>query len=780
MGKRQRLKLNRVKGKGFNKDSPVEGMSENIDIKKLEDLEDGSTIYEVGKDEEVDFDKGDFDKNLALDMDDEMLLKLSTYILDCLDEDIEARQPWLDIHEKVKKNLGHDVEDLENTPFSQACRLYDTTFSTGLTTFCATVRSEMLPDSGPAGSRVFGKDDGQLEEVGNVRSQWLNYYLTVVDNSFYQDFEKTIHYTGFYGNNIRKVYYDNSLKRPMSRFILPKNFLFDIDCSSILESSRLTHVLNLPAREVLSNQLSGIYRKVELPYLKTPEVTVEDDDDDENNGTSDKKSPLTDLEHYSKRSLHDVYESHMYLSLETFKSNYTDEELKEVAKPYIVTLDKESKEILSIRKSWKDGDENYTRREYFVPYQYLTGFDVWGLGLARLVGTNAIAATVMLRQTVDAASWQNLNSGFYMAGMLKQPETNLTFPAPGEYKPLFTTGSSINEVFMTLPAKEPSAVLVGMADVVRGQIQDQSSSSQLGMMDSKEDIPTGTAIAFLEESNKLQSAVLKSLHASFSVELRLLDEMFKETIEREEFSINGQEYIITKEAYVDSVQIVPVSDPSVNSTMQRVLRAEAALQIGTQFPEIVNLPELIKLVYKAQGIEDSVIETLIIPENKEEEEFKARVDGALQLAAQFPEYFNMSEMLKLALMAQGFEADYIHALILSDEEREASKGEAGDIEQELIRADIEQKREANLIKEKSDAEKIKADTYKTTMSFQSDQLKANAAEELAGAKAQFDKEEDVRKSEFASEQAAIKAAADKENNLAKVELELMKINNRYN
>ncbi len=268
------------------------------------------------------------------------------------------------------------------------------------------------------------------------------------------------------------------------------------------------------------------------------------------------------------------------MNLETFEVDYSSEEITEVAKPYIVTIDKESREILSIKRNWREGDAEFKRRKYFVAYHFFTGFDIWGLGMARMSGTNAIAVTNMLRQTVDAATYQNLPAGFIDQGATKQQVTDIVLGA-GQWKIMNTQGSkSIRDLFAPLPANGPSQSLMQLRGEIIAQMQDQLSTTELGMMDSKEDIPFGTAIAFLEENKKIQSSVLKSLHASFSEELRLLDDIFKEVVEREEFFINGEQFIITKEHFVDSVQVVPVSDPSVNSNITPTVVKDSILAIG--------------------------------------------------------------------------------------------------------------------------------------------------------------------------------------------------------
>lgn len=747
------------------------------DINKLEDLEDGSTVYEIGKPELEQTTKDDkFDGNLALKMKDETLKKVSSYILDCLEEDIEARQPWLDIHNKVKKYLGHNLEDLTDSPFTQACRTFDTTLSTALIRFCATSRSELLPESGPCSYKIVGPSNDQLNDIANTRSQWLNYFLTVKDSAYYKDYEKSLYYIGFYGTVIKKVYYDDILKQPVSRFILPENFLINIDCTSILESDRLTHILKLSARDILINQKNEIYRDVELPYLK---VAGGNNDDMTNSDVPDSNS-LINIDNYTQRSLHDVYESHIYLNLETFEPNYNSDEITDVPKPYIVTIDKESKEILCIKRNWKKDSDSFTRRKYFVAYQYFTGFDIWGLGLARMSGTNAIAVTNMLRQTIDAATYQNLPAGFIQKGTSKQQKTDITLGA-GQWQFLDGTGGSVRDMFSPLPTNGPSQALMQLRQEVIGQMQDQLSTTELGMMQSKEDIPTGTAIAFLEENNKIQSAVLKSLHVSFCEELRLLDDIFKEVVDREEFFINGENYIITKEHFIDSVQIIPVSDPSINSNIQRIMRAEAIFQTAMQMPDKINSIEVLKMIFKAQGLATDVIESLIVQENEiqptdpitenmnmmQNKPVKAGLDqnhdahivvhsavDTDQAKAHIQEHAAMKFMLQMQqemgidlsqIDPNDPEMQNIIAIKAAQAVESLGLNKQDDTDSELnpnalLKADIDQKREhSNIQKEIADM-KLEGDVFKTQLHFEEVKERLKADKEKALIEARLDLE----------------------------------------
>lgn len=762
--KREKLKLNfQFPNKSSSKDTKTD------EISKVEDLDNGSTVYEIGDKKSVENKQTKFSDNLALTMSEESLTKLSTYVIECLEEDIEARQPWLDIHNKAKKYLGYNLEDNENLSSSQLCRLFDTTLNTATIRSCATASAEMLPETGPCSYKVLGETTDELDEIAKVRSQWLNYFLTVKDPSYYKDFEKSLYYTGFYGTIIRKVYYDSILGKPISRFIEPENFLVNIDCTSILDSDRLTHILKLSARDVLINQKKSIYREVELPYLTTKGESDDVDTDDEDN---DNSNDIVNIDNYSKRTLHDVYESHIYLNLDSFEDDYDSTKIMDIPKPYIVTIDKTSKEILSIKRNWEEGDEELTRRKYFIAYQYFTGFDIWGLGLARIAGTNAIAVTNMLRQTVDAATYQNLPAGFIQKGNTKEQVTDILL-GPGKYKYMDSTGD-INNLFANLPANGPSPALMELRQEVIGQMQDQLSTAELGMMDSKEDIAVGTAGAFLEEKGKIQNSVLKSFHKSFTEELQLLDAIFKESIDREEFFIGAESHIITKEHFVDTVQVIPVSDPTANSNVQRILKAEAIVQTASQFPDEINSRELLKIVFKAQGLnadmignlmsaveeveaQDPVTENMNIMQNKPvkasiEQNHDAHIKmHSLLEKEQAYAHIQEHEALKFLLQMQqemGVDLSTIdqndpevqNLIAIKAAEAVDSLGltadsegedEALSLENQLIADDIEQKREANVIRKEIADKRLEADVFKTQLKFEGDKEKLKFEKEQA-------------------------------------------------
>jgi hypothetical protein len=582
------------------------------DIRKIEELEDGSSVYEIGPSPEKANEETAFYANLAIKFSEDARKRLSSFLLESIEKDIEARADWITSVEKAKQYLGFSLEDIKNTPFSQATRTFDTTLSTALIRFYATTRAELLPQSGPAGFKINGNSDEEIERKGEINRDWLNYYLTVQDESYYSDFERFLLYLGFYGSGFKKVYYDKLLKRPLSRFIMPDDFVIDADCTSILESNRLTHILHLSKREIILNQQNDIYRDVELPYLKTLENTEDDD-----SKPIEKKDDV-DISVYTKRSLFPIYEVHTYLNLKDFTEYGGDSKTENtVPLPYIVTIDKISKEILSIRKNWEEEDPEKKREEYFVQYNYLPGFGVYGIGLAHLIGSNAITLTTVLRQLVDAGSFKNLPGGLRAKGF-KQQNNDLVI-GPGQFVEVDTGGIPLAEAFMPLPYSEPSGALRELRLEIVNQCKELASTSEMGMLQSREDIPTGTTLALLETNNRIQSAVLRSIHVSLTRELQLIDKIFRKTLDSQEFSFGDQQRSITTNDFAEEVVIIPISDPSINSTPQRMMKADSILRTALQAPDLHNMREVLRLNYEAQGLDSKEIDKILVPAPQEAE-----------------------------------------------------------------------------------------------------------------------------------------------------------------
>jgi len=83
----------------------------------------------------------------------------------------------------------------------------------------------------------------------------------------------------------------------------------------------------------------------------------------------------------------------------------------DLAKPYVVTVERGTGELLAIRRNYDEDDELEMKRQHFVHYSYVPGFGFYGLGLIHIIGGYAKAGTSIIRQLVDAGTLSNLPGG---------------------------------------------------------------------------------------------------------------------------------------------------------------------------------------------------------------------------------------------------------------------------------------------------------------------------------------------------------------------------------
>lgn len=592
----------------------------NDDFRKLEDLADGSSVYEIGDFPEETVQAPQPTLNLAVGFPEDGLKRLSQDLLNDIEKDIKERKAARDFIKTVEPFLGFGLENKSDQYFRKhASKTFDSTLPTAVIRYVSIACREILGREDLTDYKINGEKTPELEEKAEIIKQYFNYFLTRIDRPYRDDFKRCFMYNCFDGSAYKKVYYDELLRQPKARFIVPDDFLIDMNCTSILESNRLTHVLKLSKRDILLRQKSGIYRDVELPYLKT----LDDSDDNESGSNSPDNTTLTnkpaDSDQTSKDPRFIQYEIHTYVDLSEYKSeiDLSNGEVKNIPLPYVITIDKFTKEVLSIYANF-DENEIKPKEEFFVKYTYINGFGVDGLGLAQIIGTNSIAMTKIQNRLIDAATLQNLPAGFRQQGSIKGQSNDLDL-SPGQFLEINTNGIPLKDFFMPLPFNGPSPVLRELKLDILTATKELASISQLGMLDSKEDIaPTSMLMAF-EHSNVIQSAVLKSLYESFSYELSLLYKIFRRTIGTITFNTKDGIKQISGEDFVDEIEIVPACDPSVNSNIQRMIRANTAMANASSMPDYYNMREVLRLNYEAQGFDKEIIERILKPEPQEQE-----------------------------------------------------------------------------------------------------------------------------------------------------------------
>lgn len=598
------------------------------EIAKSHDLPDGSSVYNIGlpmEQEEQEAPK-DFHANLAKDMDEKTLSGLASRLLDEIKQDKDSRQEWESTINLALKYLGFKVEEFRTIPFAQACAVFDSTLAVALLSYYSTARAELFPAAGPAKAEIVGSPSQATEDQADRVKTFMNNYLTQVDRDYYPDSERLLMYNGLFGCAFRKVYQDPILNRPVARTIAPQDFIVNHHTTSLMSSSRMTQVLYLSRKEVMQRIKSQDFIRFTLP------ATDETQDDDLTKiGRQIKRIEGVNTEGTENKSLFKFYEVHVDLDDEDLKAivaldeddkgvdsqfseffeeseeheievDEEDEDL--IPRPYVVTICEQNKKVVAIRRNWEEGDETFARCEYFVDYRYLPGFGIYGLGLAHLMGSSAIAMTSITRQCIDAELLAMFPGGLKQRGM--RLENNNKVAGLSEFIDVETGGQPLSECVMFFPYKGASQVALALLDNLSKKTEAISAVNNAQIPENGVNTPVGTTLAMIEVANKSISSILRSGHVSLGYELKLLFNLFGKYMPDAPypFAVPGSDTAVMRRDFSDTINIVPVSDPNVLTSTHRILRAEALLKLANSAPQIHNQREAFKRMYQAMNVEN--------------------------------------------------------------------------------------------------------------------------------------------------------------------------------
>jgi hypothetical protein len=338
--------------------------------------------------------------------------------------------------------------------------------------------------------------------------------------------------------------------------------------------------------------VAGFYRDVELKPGPVNETEVE------------KKE--RELEGASKGRDEDVFnllECHVHLDLEGFEDMGEDQEPTGIKLPYVVTIEENSREVLSIKRNYEIGDPLRNKIDYFVHFKFLPGLGFYGFGLIHMIGGLSRTATSALRQLLDAGTLSNLPAGFKQRGIRIRDDAQSI--QPGEFRDVDAPGGNIRDSFMMLPFKEPSQTLLALMGVVVQAGQRFASIADLQVGEGNQQAAVGTTVALLERGSRTMSAIHKRIYAALKQEFKLMSRVFKLYLPQEyPYDVVGGQRMIKQTDFDDRVDILPVADPNIFSQTQRISLAQSELQLAQSNPQIHNLYQAYRNMYEALGVKD--------------------------------------------------------------------------------------------------------------------------------------------------------------------------------
>jgi hypothetical protein len=651
-------------------DSPIKFDADGMRIENP----DGSVTFDTSgvKARDEDVDENDFYRNLADEISEGDLSTMASNLIEGIAMDDQSRKDWLDTRAVGLRLLAFKIEEprgdlgTSSAPLEGMSTFRHPALGEATVRFQATARGELLPASGPVkvrndqpmrpdapqnpfnpmmgnngGPPMPGEGGDQMDDLAAALEKDFNHYLTVTATEYIPDTDRMLFYIGFGGDGFKKVYNCPLRKRPVSESVDAEDLIVSNRATDLRNCSRVTHRIKMQRSWLRRMQIDGYYRDFKLALPAPPHLDAVEKEKASIGGYAPQPAQPRDADH-------DIYECYCELDLDEFAPKKFRG--KELPLPYVVTLDKDSRQVLAVRRNWNEDDEQALAKQFFVQFPFIRGLGFYGLGLIHLMGNIVVALTAMYREMIDAGMFNNFPGFLYAQGAGRQKTNQLRVPPGGGFPVDVPPGMKIQDAFMPLPYKEPGASFVNLVLHLEEVAQRIGQTADVNIGEGKQDVPVGTTMALIEQATKIMDSVHKRLHAAQAEEFGLLKERFRENPEafwRHNKKPARQWTVEQFQQALEERELVPVADPNNPTSLHRIAKATIIDTLVTKYPLDIDRRSALKRMLRIAGIEaDGLINAQpqqpppdprmeAIKSKAQAEQMKAQIDQAkVQIQAQ--------------------------------------------------------------------------------------------------------------------------------------------------
>jgi len=580
--------------------SPEENEIEQV-VEETTVVSPGDTEISENEDGSVDinFDPNQIDTSLSADhganlaefLPDDVLGTLGSSLYQNYQDYKNSRKDWERSYREGLDLLGFKYDN-RTEPFQGASGATHPVLAEAVTQFQSLAYKELLPADGPVRTQLLGLATPDKEQQSQRVKDFMNYQLMDRMKEYEPEFDSMLFHLPLAGSTFKKVYYDEVEQRAVSKFVPADDLIVPYTATSLDDAESIIHRIRISDNDLRKQQVAGFYRDIDLKPGTLNESEIER-----------KERELQGETKGREEDVFNILECHTNLDLEGFEDIDENEEQTGIKLPYIITIEENSREILSIRRNYEEGDSKKNKIQYFVHFKFLPGLGFYGFGLIHMIGGLSRTATSALRQLLDAGTLSNLPAGFKQRGIRIRDDAQSI--QPGEFRDVDAPGGNIKDSFMMLPFKEPSQTLLQLMGVVVSAGQRFASIADLQVGEGNQQAAVGTTVALLERGSRTMSAIHKRIYAALKNEFKLLARVFKLYLPPEyPYDVVGGQRFIKQQDFDDRVDILPVADPNIFSQTQRISLAQTELQLATSNPQIHNLYQAYRHMYEALGVKD--------------------------------------------------------------------------------------------------------------------------------------------------------------------------------
>lgn len=526
--------------------------------------------------------------NLAGSVEEGKLSEIGQMVSEAVDIDIRSREPWMRMYRKGLELLGL-LETPAPLDIKGASKAVHPLLAEACVQFNADSMGELFPAGGPVKAHIIGFADKAKREQADRVEMHMNYQLTQEDKYYYRGKDKMMMYLPWAGHAFSKCYHDHLRDLNTASFLSAEQVVIPYSADDLQSATRITQIIYKSRTELERLEKSGLYIGIEdLPAQ--PDCQEAYEQLREIHDQIDSRENPGDTRY---GGLYMLYESHTYIDVD-------GEE-----KPYIVTIEASTKKVIGLYRNWEEEDEKERRIDWFVDYGFIPNPSggYYFVGFVHLLGGLGAATTGAMRGLLDAAAAANFQGGFMpKLGTRMTGDMTLEF---GKYKQTQLNPEELRNAFYTPPFKEPSMALFQMLQFLQQSGQRFASTTDVAVGEAPNTGPVGTTLALIEQTKKVIGQVQRRLHQSLQIELQMiakLNYMWLPT--KYPFEVRGIEQETLRADYDGRIDIVPVSDPNIFSSTQRIAQAQAVVQLRHEFPGKLNEDEVLARTLTALKIQD--------------------------------------------------------------------------------------------------------------------------------------------------------------------------------
>lgn len=566
---------------------------------------DGVQIQRRGNRAIVDFNPGmtrmgqdetaEHSANLVNELDSRERSELANQIIEWVDVDLQSRKDWEQRMDQAMELLGLNNIPGEELPFDGASAVTYPMIGEAVVQFQSRAIEEVFPSDGPVKIKVVGEHTREKEEQAERVKNHMNYQMLTQDRSYFWEVDSMLFYLPIGGSAFKKTYYDDISEMVVSPFIKSNDFIVPYIATSLQTSPRYTHRMYKNTTEMKKHFASGFYEEYEL--LPVQPITSDASGEDIGRDHQDQADDRT-AEMHAKDYIYTLYECHCDLELEIDDADHP--------LPYIVTVDRDTREVTAIRRNWKEEDQLKQKRVWFTHYKYLPGLGFYGFGLLHMIGSVAEASSGTIRALLDSAAFANMQGGYVSNDAKFQPGDEHI--DPGVYKEVNMSAEELARAFYTPPFKDPSPALAQLFEALTEAGKSFSSSTEVMTGEAANTGPVGTTVALIEQGSKPFSAIHRRLHMAAAEEFALRAELNYEFLpDQYPYQVENEEGVVMRQDYDGRIDVIPVSDPNVFSSVQRIAQSQAVVQRATEAPDL----------YNRMAVEERFLRSIRIPDYEE-------------------------------------------------------------------------------------------------------------------------------------------------------------------